>query len=120
MRSIITKYENYSVFSGTPKECDHHLVFGKFGAWRNLSEKFGLKIPLLNKEHNLSDKGTINQIHGNPAAEHLSKMLGQVAYEERYLAEKLATENHPGYQSAEDWMTEAREDFRRIFGESFL
>ena len=119
-KSILTKYDQYSVFSGSPKECEHHLIFGKFGVWRNLSENFGLKIPLLNKEHNFSSKGTIYQIHGNPAAEHLSKMLGQVAYEKYYLAQKLAEHEELGYQSADDWMQEAREDFRRVFGESFL
>lgn len=120
MKSILTKYDNYSVFSGAPKQCDHHLVFGKFGSWRKLSEEYGLKIPLLHKEHNTSDKGTIHQIHDNPAAEHLSKMLGQVAYEEYYLAEKLASNENLGHQSIEDWMSEAREDFRLKFGESFL
>ena len=120
MKSILTKYEQYSAFSGTPKTCEHHLRFGRFGTWRNLSEKYGLKIPLIDSEHNMSSKGTINQIHGNPAAEHLSKMLGQVAYEKFYLAMKLAESEGLGYQSAEDWMSEAREDFRRIFGESFL
>lgn len=119
-KSILTKYDQYSVFSGSPKECDHHLIYGKFGVWRNLSEKFGLKIPLLNSEHNLSSKGTIYQIHGNIAAEHLSKMLGQVAYEEYYLAQKLAESKGLGHQSADDWMQEAREDFRSKFGESFL
>lgn len=120
MKSILTKYENNSAFSGTPKECDHHLVFGRFGAWRTLSEKYGLKIPLLNKEHNFSDTGTLNQIHHNSAAEHLSKMLGQVAFEEYYLAQKLAESEGLGHQSAEDWMDEAREEFRRVFGECFL
>lgn len=120
MKSILTKYEQYSVFSGSPKEADHHLIFGRGGAWRNLSEKFGLKIPLLNKEHNMSSKGTIHQIHSNPAAEKLSKMLGQIAYEEWYLASKLSSGEILGHQSTEDWMAEAREDFRRVFGESFL
>jgi hypothetical protein len=120
VKSILTKYENYSAFSGSPAECSHHLIFGRFGSWRNLSEKFGLKIPLLHKEHNFSSQGTIHQIHGNPAAEHLSKMLGQVAYEEYYLAEKLASDENLGHQSIEDWMSEAREDFRSKFGESFL
>lgn len=120
MKSILTKYEQYSVFSGSPKETDHHLIFGRGGAWRNLSEKFGLKIPLLNKEHNMSSNGTMHQIHDNVAAEKLSKMLGQVAFEEYYLATKLASDETLGHQSIEDWMSEAREAFRNEFGESFL
>ena len=119
-KSILTKYDQYSVFSGSPKQCDHHLIFGKGSFWRNLSEKFGLKIPLLHCEHNTSSKGTIHQIHDNIAAEKLSKMLGQVAYEEYYLADKLANGENLGHQSVEEWMSEAREDFRRTFGESFL
>lgn len=120
MKSILTKYEQFSVFSGSPKQCDHHLVFGKGSFWRRLSEEYGLKIPLLNREHNMSSEGTSHQIHDNVAAEHLSKMLGQVAFEKYYLAEKLASGENLGHQSAEDWMDESREEFRRVFGESFL
>ena len=120
MKSILTKYEKNSAFSGSPAQCMHHLVFGKNGFWRKLSEEYGLKIPLLHKEHNMSSEGTIHQIHENIAAEHLSKMLGQVAFEEKYLADKLASGENLGHQSAEDWMDEAREEFRRVFGESFL
>ena len=109
-KSIVTKYEQYSAFSGTPKTCDHHLVFGKFGAWRDLSDKYMLTIPLTDAEHNMSSKGTINQIHGNPAAEKLSKMLGQVAFEKEYYRKKVC-------EGDED---PAREEFRKLFGESFL
>ena len=77
---------------------------------RDLSEKYGMKIPLMNREHNLSSKGTINQIHGNPAAEKLSKMLGQIAFEKEYYRKQLCKdEDDP-----------AREEFRKIFGRSFL
>lgn len=120
LKTILTKYPQYSVFSGHPATCLHHLCFGRYGAWRDLSDKYMLTIPLTDSEHNMSSKGTINQIHGNPAAEKLSKMLGQVAFEEKYLADKLASGENLGHQSAEDWMDEAREEFRKIFGESFL
>lgn len=120
MKSILTKYEQYSVFSGSPAQCMHHCIFGKGSFWRKLSEEYGLKIPLLSKEHNMSPNGTIYQIHDNIAAEHLSKMLGQVAFEKKYLADKLASGENLGHQSAEDWMDESREEFRRVFGESFL
>lgn len=110
MKSILTKYDQYSVFSGYPKESDHHLCFGK--GMRELSENYGLKIPLLNKEHNMSSKGTINQIHGNPAAEKLSKMLGQVAFEKEYYRSIVCGKNNEN--------DPAREEFRKIFGKSFL
>lgn len=107
-KSILTQYEDISVFSASPRDCIHHLVFGR--GLRELSDVYGLWIPLTNAEHNLSAKGTINQIHGNPAAEKLSKMLGQVAFEKEYYRKQL-------YNGDED---PAREKFRSTFGKSFL
>ena len=110
MKSILTKYENISAFSGRPTQSIHHLVFGT--GLRDLSEIYGLKIPLTNAEHNMSSVGTIYQIHGNPAAEKLSKMLGQVAFEKEYYRKLVCGQN-----SESD---PAREEFRKIFGKSYL
>lgn len=112
--SILTEYEDISAFSGKPKEAKHHLVFGR--GLRELSEEDGLYIFLLNEEHNSSSKGTIYQIHDNPAAEKLSKMLGQVAWEKEYLAKEL--EKH-GYD-IDDIKDEARTHFMARYGRSFL
>ena len=110
--SIITKFENISSFSGDfPPECRHHCIFGR--GLRELAEADGLWIPLMNREHNLSPKGTIYQIHGNPAAEKLSKMLGQVAWEKHYIAEKYSL-------PFDDIEAEAREAFKERYGKSFL
>ncbi len=109
-KTILTKYPDLSVFSSKPATCSHHLVFGRYGAWRDLSDKLGLTIPLTDGEHNMSSKGTTNHIHGNSAAEKLSKMLGQVAFEKEYYRKKVV----------EDDSDPAREEFRRLFGESFL
>lgn len=109
-KSIITKYEDYSVFSGVPAECRHHLCFGR--GIRDKADADGLWIPLLNREHNMSQKGTINQIHGNPAAEKLSKMLGQVAFEKEYYRSIVCGKNNEN--------DPAREEFRKIFGKSYL
>lgn len=70
----------------------------------------------------MSSKGTTNHIHGNSAAEKLSKMLGQVAFEKDYLAKKLVNTNRNGLdnKSVDEWYDEAREAFRKEFGESFL
>lgn len=116
--SIVTKYEKYSSFSGSPMECLHHLLFGR--GIRNLADADGVWIPLLNSEHNMSPNGTKYQIHDNPAAEKLSKIAGQLAWERKYLADKLADDENLGHQSSEDWMDEAREAFRHRYGESFL
>ena len=110
-KSVVTRYENYSVFSGSPAECKHHLLFGK--GIRDLAEQDGIWIPLLNKEHNMSRSGTVNQIHDNPAAEKLSKIAGQLAWERQYLINK--------YQLPfDDLGEEAREAFRLRYGQSFL
>lgn len=121
-KSIITKYEQYSVFSGSPATCQHHLIYGKYGSLRTKADKAGLWIPLTDSEHNMSSTGTINQIHDNPAAEKLSKILGEVAWERQYLAKKLANVNKEGLdeKSIEDWIDESRGAFRKEFGENFI
>ena len=110
-RSIITKYEDLSVFSNEPAEVRHHCLFGR--GIRELAEQDGVWIPLRNCEHNMSSKGTIYQIHGNVAAEKLSKMLGQMAWEKNYIVNK--------YQLPfEDVNEEAREAFINRYGKSWL
>lgn len=113
-KSILTDYDNISAFSGKPKECLHHLLFGV--GMRELADSDGCFIPLLNEEHNCSSKGTIYQIHDNPAAEKLSKMLGQVAWEKEYLAKEL---EKCGYD-IDDIKDEARTHFMARYGQSFL
>ena len=108
MRSVVTRYEDYSVFSGSPAECVHHLCFGS--GMRDLSEKFGLWIPCLHTEHNMSPKGLINQIHANPRAEDLSKMLGEIAFEKEYYRR----------QCVSDDSDPARDEFMKIFGRAYI
>ena len=110
-KSIITNYETISTFSGVPADCIHHCIFG--GALRKLADEDKLTIFLTNYEHNLSSKGTIYQIHGNPAAEKLSKMVGQLAWEKQYLIEKYEL-------PFENLSDEAREAFKNRYGKSFL
>lgn len=119
-QSAVTNYMDVSAFSSRPAECVHHLVFGS--GMRKLADEDMLTIALTNSEHNASSKGTINQIHGNPAAEMLSKIAGQLAYERRYLAKKLAEVNEKGLdvQSVDEWEEEARESFRKRYGRSYL
>lgn len=110
-KSIMTEYEQYSVFSGTPTTTRHHCVFGR--GLRKLAEQDGIWIPVTDAEHNMSPKGTINQIHGNPAAEHLSKIAGQLAFERNYLIDKYEL-------PFDNWGEEAREAFRCRYGKSYL
>lgn len=109
-KSIMTEYEQYSVFSGTPTTTRHHCVFGR--GLRNLAEQDGIWIPVTDAEHNMSPNGTINQIHGNPAAEKLSKIAGQLAWERNYLIDK--------YGDFDELSHECREAFRKRYHESYL
>lgn len=110
MKSRVTEYEQYSVFSGIPTNTHHHLLFGR--GIRNLAEQDGIWIPVTDAEHNMSSKGTINQIHGNPAAEKLSKMAGQLGWERNYIIDKFG--------DFDELSQEAREAFRRRYNISFL
>ena len=120
MKNILTEYTELSAFSASPKECDHHLIFGS--GLRKLADEDGLILPLTNREHNT---GTVSErIHENQAAEKLSKMLGQVAWEEYYTA-KLFAKKHEITGTTEDQcaravMREAREAFRKRYGVSYL
>ena len=111
MKSRVTNYTEISAFSGQKKECDHHLIFGN--GLHKLADDDGLTIPLTNKEHNLSETGTIDQIHDNPAAEKLSKMLGQAIWERNYLIDKTEL-------PFDDLATECRDAFMARYGRSFL
>ena len=105
MGSIVTEYENISAFSQAPAECKHHLIMGSY---RKLADEDGLWIPLTHAEHNMSPDGLLYQIHGNPTAEKLSKIAGQLAWEKHTMANVGCTEH------------EARLFFRHRYGISFL
>lgn len=72
-----------------------------------LSGSNGIKIPVCDDEHNMS--GGIRQIHNNSAAEKLSKIAGQLAWEKEYYHKLYGYENDP-----------AREAFRKRYGRSYL
>ena len=110
-KSTVTNYNQYSAFTGTPAECQHHLIFGH--GLHKLADEDGLIIGLTNAEHNMSSKGTVNQLHDNPPAEHLSKMLGQAIWERNYLIEKFEL-------PFDDLATECRDAFMSRYGKSFL
>lgn len=106
-RSIVTRYEGISIFSGYSAECRHHLIFGT--GRREKAEEDGLWIPLLNREHNMALRA-VDQIHENHAAEYLSKMCGQLAFEKEFYRRKIfSAEQDP-----------ARDAFMIRYGESYL
>jgi hypothetical protein len=111
--NIVTYFPGISAFSPAPKECDHHLIFGS--GLRQLADEDGILLPLTHSEHNM---GAIpERIHDNPAAEKLSKMVGQEAWELQYLAKSLSKLTG---KTTEDCRREAREAFRQRYGISYL
>ena len=106
-KSIVTEYEEISAFSGTRADCMHHLIMGS--GLRELADEDGLFIPLTHAEHNMSKFC----IHGHPAAEKLSKMLGQMAWEKQYIIDKYELP----FEGIND---EAREAFIARYGKSYL
>lgn len=105
-KSIITKYDKYCAFCGSPASEEHHLVFGDMGGKiRRLAEEDGIKLPACPYCHTLNP--VKERIHDNPMAEKLSKMAGQLAFEKHACAQGVAEE-------------EAREMFRRRYGVSYL
>ena len=100
---IVTKYNHNCLLCGRPLEATHHLIGGT--SKRKQSDQDGLTIPCCNDCHNMGDLS--RRIHGNPMAEAMSKIIGQLAWEKRAVAEGQTEE-------------EAREAFRKRYGESYL
>lgn len=109
--SAVTEYTDISIFSGAPAECHHHLLMGH--GIRELADEDGLWIPLTHQEHNMNPDGYAYQIHHNPAAEKLSKMLGQAIWEKEFYRNALKIH--------EEYDTDiAREQFRARYGQSWM
>ncbi len=101
---MVTEYKNICAICGKPAECTHHLVFGR--GMRALADKDKLTMPMCNGCHNMAES-PLNRIHGNPMAEHLSKIIGQLSFELN-----LTTKGFP--------QELAREEFRKRYGRSYL
>lgn len=114
MKSIVTKYMDISILSGKPMECMHHLIFGN--GLREKSDKYGLIVPLTNDEHNMS----LESIHLSRYGSHLSKIIGQLAWEKQYYKEIVMLHaQEQGTPMGED-DDPARILFRKEFGQSYL
>lgn len=101
---MVTEYNNICAICGKPKECTHHLVFGR--GLRELADEDGLTLPMCNNCHNMATS-QLDRIHGNPMAEHLSKMVGQLAFEMSYCSKGIPQEI-------------ARDEFKKRYGRSYL
>ena len=123
-RSIVTKWMQYCLICGRPNPDIHH---GLWGNKRQLADQDKILIPLCQYHHNsmntyeVKRKPVVNMsVHQNDEMKVLSQQLSQLAWERWYLAEKLEGCEELGHQAADDWMDEAREALRKIYGESYL
>ena len=123
-KSIITKWMNYCMICGRPNPDIHH---GLYGNKHQLAEKDHLLMPLCQYHHNsmntyeVKRKPVVNMsVHQNEEMKVLSQQISQLAWEKWYLAQRLAEFETQGHQSVDDWMDEAREAFRKRYGESYL
>ena len=78
MKSIIQEQRECYVCKTTYNLHEHHIFEGT--ANRKLSEKYGMKICLCGKHHNLSNEG----IHFNKKLDLAVKQLAQKKFEETY------------------------------------
>lgn len=77
MESII-QTDKKCFFCNTTLDLHSHHIFE--GRNRDNSEKYGLKIWLCSKHHNMSD----DSVHFNKIYQKLTKIIGQLYFEQRY------------------------------------
>ena len=111
--SIIIKpeYMKYCCICGKPEVEIHHCVHGT--ANRALSDREGLITPLCPAHHNSRKMS----VHQNKEMKVLMHQFAQASWERHYIARRM--ENGYGID-AQEIENEARETFRRIFGQSWI
>jgi len=117
-KSIIIKpeYMQLCAICAKPFTEIHHAIHGT--ANRALADREHLIVPLCPEHHNSSKMS----VHQNKEMRTLMHQLAQASWERQYMAEKLANVNRDGLdiQTADEWIDEAREAFRKIFGQSWI
>ena len=103
-KSIVTEYPDLCLICEGCAEEEHHLIFGS--GLRPLAEADGIKAGICRKCHTGSFRA-VDRIHDNPAAEKLSRIAGQLAWEKHCVAQ--------GHTEAQ-----ARQMFRERYGKSYL
>ena len=94
MKSILQHEKECLVCHTTRNLHDHHVFEGGTNGNRKMSEKYGMKIWLCAYHHNMSDEG----IHFNKELDLKVKKMAQEVFE----------------------LSHTREEFREIFGKSYL
>lgn len=94
LKSVFTEDMEHCYFTGAPYPHIHHIFYG---SRRKLSEKYGFVIPLAPYLHEF-EKGSVHDLP-NAELDLKLKRMAQTYYEEHY---------------------GSREDFRQVFGKSWL
>lgn len=93
MKTILQTEKECYVCGTTHNLHDHHIFYGTSN--RKQSEKYGMKVWLCDRHHNMSDEG----VHFNKDLDLHLKQYAQTAFERKH---------------------GTREDFMRIFGRNYL
>ena len=103
---MITNYMDYCLICAKPLVEYHHIFKGV--KQRKLSDKDGLILPLCPDHH----RGNLS-VHNTKELNILCEIIGQLAWEKHYIAEKRELP----FENIEE---EAREAFRSRYGRSYL
>lgn len=95
---MITEFEDICFICGKPREEVHHLIFGR--GMRNLADKDKIVAPMCFDCH--------KRLHLDGMAADMSKIIGQLAWEKKYITDKSAAEQ------------DARQAFKDRYGRSYL
>ena len=97
MKAFITDYQDFCFVCGRPTNVKHHLIFGF--ARRRISDNDNILLPTCRDCH--------EYIHKHSVPARMSKVLGQVIWECNYL-------------NQERDIRDARDEFRRRYGKTYL
>ena len=109
---IKPEYMKYCAICASPCVEIHHAIHGT--ANRQISDKEGLIVPLCPAHHNSSKMS----VHQNKEMRVLMHQFAQASWERNYLADKLTY--HDPIQTVDEWVDDARDHFRRLFGQSWI
>lgn len=102
---MITDYTEICAVCGRKKQHTHHLIFGR--ALRDLADADGLTIPVCAKCHEM--------IHHDSTIGSFSKMIGQLAWEGKYMYD-----NYDERDTYIEAHREARMEFMKRYGRSYI
>lgn len=100
---MITKYNDFCIICGKPKQDTHHIFKGH--KQRHLADEDELLLPLCREHH--------EAIHQKKEMNVLCEIIGQLAWEKEYITEHTAL-------PFDDMSEEARDAFRYRYGRSYL